>query len=205
LADVFEGADSMPGDALAGVEAARAALWELVEGTPWLVWMFLTKRPENVMGMVPERWRGGLPGNVWVGTSVEDQVTADVRIPELLLVPAGVLFLSCEPLLGEVSLEDLVRYKGARRMSCLSPHGFYGRRIDWVIAGGESGPGARPVHPNWVRLLRDDCHLNHVPFFFKQWGEFDEDGKRVGKKASGRLLDGETWDQLPGDCPEVVG
>jgi protein gp37 len=93
----------------------------------------------------------GLP-NVWLGVSVEDQQRADERIPDLLATPAAVRWISAEPLLGPVDLE---------------------RRLDWVVVGGESGPGARPMHPDWARSLRDQCAAS-VPFFFKQWGEWRE-------------------------------
>jgi protein gp37 len=91
--------------------------------------------------------------NVWLGVSVEDQQRADLRIPALLDTPAAVRFLSCEPLLGPVDLTSI-------------------RAVDWVICGGESGPGARPMHPEWARALRDQCQQAGVPFHFKQWGQF---------------------------------
>ena len=133
--------------------------------------------------------------NVWLGVSVENQKAADERIPLLLKTPAVVRFLSCEPLLGSVVLKG-------ERIGCLPDS-----RIDWVIAGGESGPKARPMHPEWARSLRDQCAAADVPFFFKQHGEYVsvsevagpgehyhfEDGatvRRVGKKAAGHLLDG---------------
>lgn len=100
--------------------------------------------------------------NVWLGVSVENQKAADERIPLLLQTPAAVRFLSCEPLLGPV---DLTRFSAHPLVPNAIP-------IDWVIAGGESGPGARPMHPDWVRELRDHCQAAGVPFFFKQWGEW---------------------------------
>jgi len=120
--------------------------------------------------------------NVWLGVSVEDQTRADERIPDLLRTPAAKRFLSCEPLLGPVDLGDIsaTTPTGIEQWNCLSREeaaraeieggddGF----IDWVIAGGESGPGARPAHPDWVRSLRDQCQSEGVPFFFKQWGEW---------------------------------
>jgi protein gp37 len=108
----------------------------------------------------------GLP-NVWLGVSVEDQATADKRIPLLLKTPAAVRFLSCEPLLGALDLCPWLPYEANR--------GWDGKmqpKLDWVIAGGESGPGARPCHPDWIRSLRDQCEAAEVPFFFKQWGEW---------------------------------
>lgn len=146
--------------------SARARLLNLIHNTPNLDWLLLTKRPQNINKLWDQaatEW--GEPGtlalplpNVWLGATVENQAAADTRIPELLGCPARVRFLSCEPLLGPIKL-DL-------------PAG-----INWVIAGGESGPGARPTHPDWVRGLRDQCRAAGVPFFFKSWGSWrDPDG-----------------------------
>ena len=172
--------------------------------------------------------------NVWLGTSVEDQATADTRIPHLLATPAAVRFVSAEPLLGPVDMTEIAWHRPDLRASViLDPlngiGGFSGPcpRLDWVIVGGESGPGARPMHPNWARSLRDQCQAAGVPFFFKQWGEWapwDDDNwslpdgcddveahdrailrdgvefLRVGKRAAGRLLDGGEWSQMPGEA-----
>ena len=194
----------------------------------------------------PIEWtKCGLP-NVWLGTSVEDQPTADARIPHLLAAPAAVRFLSAEPLLGPVDLTKIYPKIFAARANALTgiwrwdggPSRPESPRLDWVIVGGESGRHARPMHPDWARSLRDQCQAAGVPFFFKQWGEwkngsdFADDAqvvlrdsrvfankmgaavdadrvrpisglhptlmRRVGKKASGRLLDGRTWDEMPG-------
>lgn len=211
----------------------RDWLWPMVEETPWLRWLFLTKRPENVMRMTPLHWNKTFPDNVWIGTSVEDQKTADERIPHLLRIPAAVRFLSCEPLLGSVNLSrrsfqmsehehvsnkvcpltglgNLMRYPAG--MAELSQVG----RVHWVICGGESGPKARPMHPDWARSLRDQCEKAGVPFLFKQWGEWcpaltdlpevscrvitSDDGQRMfryGKKRAGRILDGREWNGFP--------
>lgn len=188
MADVFERRRDL-------VEP-RARLWELIAATPWLDWLLLTKRPQNVRHFVP--WRQW-PENVWLGTTVENDAWARKRLPYLVAAPAAVRFLSCEPLLGAV---DLSRWIGG---------------VDWVIAGGESGPGARPMNPEWARKLRDLCVEQGVAFHFKQWGHWvpedlasleewsgrqvrEMDGVRVvglGKKAAGRQLDGRTWDQFP--------
>ncbi len=114
--------------------------------------------------------------NVWLGVSVEDQTRADERIPHLLTTPAAVRFLSCEPLLGPVDL---------RRLD------VPGLGIDWVIAGGESGSGARPMHPDWARALRDQCGASGVPFFFKQWGEFGPGAGFVAEPSSRTVYRGE--------------
>lgn len=168
----------------------RARLFDLIEATPWLDWLLLTKRPQNVSNLAA--WGGpGLrdwPANVWLGTSVEDQRRADERIPRLLEVPARVRFLSAEPLLGPV---DLSTYFAVEWMDSLGApgtdeNGGYGHEmfatlsgrvgpaggLHWVIVGGESGPGARPMHPQWARDIRDQCAAADVPFFFKQWGDW---------------------------------
>jgi protein gp37 len=160
----------------------------------------LTKRPENVAAMVPQMWYlGHWPAHVWIGTSVENQEQADRRIPELLRIPAAVRFLSVEPLLGPVTLEDWLGnmfrcnrcgfsssdYKTIPLDRIPRPccgkcdHGLpqqrveiLGQGIQWVIVGGESGPNAWPMHPDWARAIRDECAAAGVPFFFKQWGEW---------------------------------
>lgn len=163
MADVFED------NASTVIIEGRMRLFDLIEETPNLIWQLLTKRPEKIMVFVPEHWRNGFPDNVWMGTSVENQNTADVRIPHLLKVPANVRFLSCEPLLGEV---DLTSDEIIRRILLYKPCFANSKGIDWVIAGGESGHHARPVHPDWIRSLRDQCKEAGVAFFFKQWGEY---------------------------------
>lgn len=189
MADVFEDHTA--------VVWARAALWELIARTPALDWLLLTKRPENVNRMAPALWGlNGWPASVWIGASVENQAAADKRIPELVQIPTEVRFLSCEPLLGPVDLsaclggsyETGVEYGGYREIACEPPD------IHWVIAGGESGPHARPMHPDWVRSLRDQCNGAGVAFHFKQWGG-------VRKHETGRMLDGRTWDEFPQSSP----
>ncbi|MFC4910907.1 DUF5131 family protein [Actinomadura gamaensis] len=124
-------------------------------------------------------WAWPLP-NVWLGVSVENQKWADIRVPALLNTSAAVRFLSAEPLLGPIDLTQAVRTMGSERghgltASFVHAGGCCQRRfhgIDWVIAGGESGPAARPAHPDWFRSLRAQCDGAQVPFFFKQWGMF---------------------------------
>lgn len=165
--------------------------------------------------------------NVWLGVSVEDQVRADERIPELLATPAAVRWISAEPLLEPVNLQYLGnrierpidslfgrsgsrdRYPDGGRGSIRWTPAGSEPHLDWVICGGESGPGARPMHAGWARSLRDQCVAAEIPFFFKQWGEFApvdsatdggdtrETMVRVGKLAAGRLLDGRIWDEIP--------
>lgn len=110
--------------------------------------------------------------NVWLGVSVEDQQRADLRIPALLQTPAAVRFLSCEPLLGPVSLFAARAALPPEQRVPMIDAGSLG--VDWVIVGGESGRGARPMHPGWVRTLRDECAATGVPFHFKQWGEWQD-------------------------------
>ncbi|TRZ48228.1 DUF5131 family protein [bacterium] len=183
--------------------------------------------------------------NVWLGCSVENQATADERIPLLLRTPAAVRFVSYEPALGPLDLDgDSYSLSGwLRGWHCESEHDnrcdgscsagrcpvptqVQNEKLDWVIVGGESGPGARPMHPGWARSVRDQCQAAGVPFFFKQWGEWAEamaptqkiekdpgsfqigkngpwifdDGSisvRTGKKLAGRLLDGREWNEFP--------
>jgi protein gp37 len=166
LADVFEDHPTiMPG--------WRADLGRLIQNTPYLDWLLLTKRPGNVVRMLPDFWINfsepyGMPENVWLGTTVENQETADKRIPELLKIPARVRFLSCEPLLGPIQLG--VSFVGGS--FALYDYGVPDSRFHWVIAGGESGPNARPSHPYWFRSLRDQCQAAGVAFHFKQHGEW---------------------------------
>lgn len=139
--------------------------------------------------------------NVWLGVSVENNDAARDRIIYLASVPSAVRFLSCEPLLGPVNLWPWLELTHNKWT------GKPGSIIDWVICGGESGPGARPMHPDWARSLRDHCKRSGVPFFFKQWGEYspglvpgngDEPAYfKVGKKVAGRLLDGILHDEYP--------
>jgi protein gp37 len=149
--------------------------------------------------------------NVWLGTSVSDQASADERIPHLLRAPAAVRFVSAEPLLGPVNLCNIHRSQGEYidALWCEETGDddplFGGATLDWIIVGGESGPKARPMHPDWARSLRDQCVAAGTAFFFKQWGEwaprYDGAGRehptRVGKKTAGHVLDGQVWQQLP--------
>jgi protein gp37 len=115
--------------------------------------------------------------NVWLGVSAEDQARADERIPDLLATPAAVRWLSAEPLLGPVNLDEIAiprpELRASMMWSALREWGGAPAKLDWVVVGGESGPGARPMHPDWARSLRDQCAAAGVPFFFKQWGEFE--------------------------------
>lgn len=196
LADVFDNA--VPAD-------WRRDLFDLIARTPRLDWLLVTKRVGNVGNMLPVPFDfDHIYPNVWIGISVVNQEEADRDIPKLLDVPARVRFLSMEPLLGPVDLSD--------HLACLCGM-CGGEHLDWVIVGGESGPGARPMQPDWVRSIRDQCDAMSVPFLFKQWGEWapnwlnDNAGVKVpgsewidkmGKKSAGRLLDGVQHDGYPG-------
>ena len=178
-----------------------------------------------MLGNTPEgkearKWALKPVQNVWLGVTAENQQRADERIPILLEIPAAVRFVSVEPMLGLVDLTgirfdrntimNVLEGCGINRLSpCQSIPNAFCEKINWVICGGETGPGARPMHPDWVRSLRDQCQDSGVPFFFKQWGEFEYlrqgakngDGKivahKVGKKRAGRLLDGREWNEMP--------
>ena len=141
------------------------------------IYQVLTKRPERMVEYVD--WENGAdwPDHVWAGVSVENQYWADRRIPLLATVPAKVRFLSVEPLLKAVDLSAHLE------------------DIQWVIVGGESGHRSRPMAAEWAIRVRDDCRDAGVPFFFKQWG-----GRT--SKANGRLLEGQTWDQMPSVSPQ---
>ena len=215
MSDLFH--EALPDEAIDRVFAVMALC-------PHITFQILTKRPERMLRWftpdwdaeretwervrvkaallkrtMSEEWNWPL-SNVWLGVSVEDQATADARIPLLLQTPAAIRFVSYEPALGPVDFADLRAFPGY---------------IDWIIAGGESGPGARPPHPAWFRSARDQCQSAGVAFFFKQWGEHHPitrtDGihespfgpvgsqhmSRVGKKKAGALLDGREWKQFP--------
>lgn len=171
MADVFEDRRDL--------DAGRLRLFRMIEDTPYLDWLLLTKRPENMSVLTPDDWRTRWPVNAWAMTTVENQREADKRIPELVKVPAVVRGLSCEPLLERIDLE----LRGRN-------YGIGTEYVNWVICGGESGHGARPMQPDWALDLRNQCMSAGVPFFFKQWGG-------VNKQRAGRTLDGRTWDEVP--------
>lgn len=193
--------------------------------------MVLTKRPERmkrvVEMMADNDFLGRVLPNLWLGVTAENQEMADLRIPVLLQTPAAKRFVSVEPMLGPVDLSRLTHipcpHKG--RWCSLCDIGIGHLAIGWIICGGESGPGARPMHPDWARSLRDQCQAAGVPFFFKQWGEWGdvvnmrrdvafrpigpkephrfhmwpdrELSLRVGKLSSGSSLDGKAWKEFP--------
>ena len=173
-------------EARADLDPARARLFKLIDDTRALDWLLLTKRPHRWADVHPmaRRVAAGVDlawaSNIWLGTTVENQKWAEVRIPQLLRERARcqTLFLSVEPLLEPIDLRPWLS------------------QIDWVIVGGESGEGSREMQAAWVRSLRDQCVSYGVPFYFKQWGDM-RDGIRVGKKKLGSKLDGVEWKQFP--------
>jgi protein gp37 len=200
MADVFENRkDLIP---------HRLRLLELIGKTPHLDWLLLTKRIHLVRKQLPKGYQ--LPSNVWLGATVENQASAGKRIKYLLeFTSPAVRFLSCEPLLGPLDISEFLR------------RGPLGTRVDWVIAGGESGHGSRPMEPQWPDDLRKQCSAARVPFHFKQWGHWapielagaavtsktvirivKHAGSEislagVGKGKTGRSLGGKLWDQFP--------
>jgi len=235
--------------------------WLAIEHNPRHTFMILTKRPEKMKKFFDFLFRDpvektGLrqPFNLYLGVSVENQQTADERIPILLQIPVAKRFVSVEPMLGPVKLsQDWVDYlegwdteaehgrhdEHGNCVDCPVPVQVQTEKLDWVLCGGETSPGARPVHPDWIRSLVEQCQAAGVPFFFKSWGEWEKSGhdsthllnadgrfvkrseamlrisdtrqddlvdrghlgwirmKKVGKKRSGRLLDGKIWDEMP--------
>lgn len=163
------------------LQHVRMRLLRLIVDTPNLDWLLLTKRPECYTRAVMLGEQDALPRNVWLGTSVEDQAAADMRIPQLLRIPASVRFLSVEPLLGPVDLEPWLHCDGFCPKSP-EPDGAYhydqcpirsdgsGPKIDWVIVGGESGPNARPCNVEWIRSIVRQSKAAGVPAFVKQLG-----------------------------------
>jgi protein gp37 len=146
-------------------------VFDTMERADWHVFQILTKRSSLMRNFLRRRYGSGrAPIHLWFGVSVEDGTKLS-RIRHLHEAPAGIRFLSIEPLIAPVGTLDL-------------------NGIDWVIVGGESGPKARPMHPDWVRAVRDQCEAAQVAFFFKQWG-----GRRP--KSGGRKLDGREWNQFP--------
>lgn len=209
---------------------------------PGHTFMVLTKRPHRVLDWLwwlGEYWPGDSPVNInlsakghfgkhiWLGVTAENQKRADERIPILLQIPAAVRFVSIEPMLGPVDLTSIrfdrhtimnvLEGSGTNRLSPYqSIRNAFCNRINWIICGGETGPGARPMHPDWVRLIRYQCQESGTPYFFKSWGDWAPahilephtaitfDGKtaryamkKVGKKAAGHLIDGQEWRQFP--------
>lgn len=176
-------------------EFVARVFWTMAR-TPTHTYQILTKRPARMRDWIRgARARrilgpaGPLPvplPNVWIGTSIENQRELERRLEPLLETPAAIRFLSCEPLLGPLDFEE----RPVDPLSTMGPWSRLELGIGWVIVGGESGPGARSMAPEWARGIRDQALAAGIPFFFKQWG-----GPR--KAAAGRELDGRVWEEFP--------
>lgn len=221
MADVFDNEAPL---------GARERLWALIRATPNLDWLLLTKRIGNAPRMLPADWGAGYP-NVWLMATIANQEEAGRDVAKLLAIPAVIHALSVEPMLGPVDLTALPIPRDALLPGYGTSHGFRfnalkrddermfntNSQIDWVVAGGESGSNARPMHPSWARSLRDQCVAAGVAFHYKQHGEWLSElgtgnyrnmsiihsfgdgyiARRVGKLIAGRTLDGRTWDEFP--------
>jgi len=150
-------------------------VFDVMEQTPRHIYQLLTKRAERMANFLSSRV---VPKNVWVGVTVENREHGLPRMAVLKAIDAPVRFVCMEPLLEDLGHLDL-------------------SDIQWVIAGGESGPRARPMKPEWVGKIKRQCDSSQTPFFFKQWGAWGPDGKRRSIKANGRLLSGRTWEGMP--------
>lgn len=151
-------------------------VFEVIRRAPQHTFQVLTKRAERMAAFFADY--GEAPVNAWLGTTVEDRRHGVPRLDWLRRVPARIRFVSAEPLLENLGTLDLTG-------------------IHWVIVGGESGPKARPMKPEWVLNIKHQCDEQHAAFFFKQWGGWGADGKKRAKKQNGRLLQGRTWDGVP--------
>lgn len=211
MADVFEDRRDL--------DIRRTRLWFLIEETPWLDWLLLTKRPENMANdahLVPHSWRGGWPANAWAGTTTEHQAAAAARVPELLKVPARIRFLSVEPMLGPVDLTPWLWGRAVPCRQCPSDAdcvcGYRTREqngcpsISWAIYGGESGHGARACNLEWIRGGLEQCRAAGVVPFVKQLGAFPFDGAPVstdyGRHVPGMLRLAHRAGSDPAEWPE---
>ena len=176
LADVFDNDRSI-------TSSWHGDLWHLIDKTPNLDWLLLTKRPQNIKKMLPETygapaWDSGWK-NVWLGTTAENQEEADRRVPHLLQVPAVTHFVSAEPLLDEITFIEYLhdsdcdvlneKFGPQYQCTCEEPHEY---RVNWIIAGGESGPGFRPMQIEWAESIRQQCEAAGTAYFFKQDSAF---------------------------------
>jgi len=189
---------------------------QVIRQCPQHLFIILTKRPENIK----DKMTGDFPENVWLGVTAENQEMANKRIPILLQIKAAKRFVSIEPMLGPIDFDEfnmIVDVNGKKSFIA-----WYNEGINWIICGGESGSKARPLHPDWVRSIRNQCKKAGTAFFFKQWGEWlpmdhtNEDQYfkskrsievgysystntmfRVGRKTAGDILDGEEFKEWP--------
>jgi protein gp37 len=180
----------------------RADLFDLIGRTPNLDWLLLTKRIGTAHRLyIESELCTDFPRNVWLGATICNEAEADRDIPKLLATPAAVRFLSIEPMLGPIDLTRIAPAIFAAKANALTgkwkwdggPTRVETATIDWVICGGESGPKARPMHPAWVRSLREQCAHHGVPFLFKQWGEWAPYERRTGFDWRPKPGDHCTW------------
>jgi protein gp37 len=162
-------------------------VFTVADTCPKHTFIYLTKRPQNVCEFLLKSRRGAFSHNEWIGITVENQARFDERWPHLRDIPASIKFLHLEPLLGPVDISSALPY------------------VQWVVVGGENGPGARPMHPDWVRSIRDQCVAAGIPFWFKGLGSrvfIPGSSQNTGwilkpDKDEKRLLDGREWNELP--------
>jgi protein gp37 len=183
----------------AAPDGERERFARLILDTPNLIWLLLTKRIGNASAMLGTMFPDGTPDNVWLGATIVNQTEADRDIPKLVDAPASIRFLSMEPLLGEVDLSQWIAPSGKPGDLQAAP------MIDGIFVGGESGRGARPMHPSWARSLRDQCDAAGVAYHFKQWGEWAPANDHAGcdlidrdrtKIMSGFFDYGDQWNPL---------
>jgi len=194
------------------IDKVMDTIWHTPE--PKHTYLLLTKRASRAYQYFNNHRylldiKGSFP-HLWLGITVCNQAEADQKIPLLLELPAAVRWVSVEPMLGAVDLGAAVgRKHGAAYHDTNGPCTCdRDKRLDWVVCGGETGPGARPMHPDWARGLRDQCAAAGAPFFLKSLGEWGPGARewhvddmwmeRIGKRRAGRLLDGQEWLQMPG-------
>ena len=165
----------------------RSWLFKLIQDTPHLDWIIITKRIGNVTEMLPADWGMGYP-NVWLMATICNQDEASRDIPKLLKTPAAIHGISAEPLLGPLEITHWTK----RWQEPHSGGGWTSHEtiLDWVIVGGESGPGARHMQPSWAEVIAEECNATHTPFFFKQWGG-------QNKRSDGRTLNGREYSEFP--------
>lgn len=191
---------------------------DMIKENPQHTFMFLTKRVENMFKYFQEHPENMNIKNLWIGTTIENQREVEARIPILLQIPfKNIRFVSVEPMLGEIDLTSIIKLEFydlnalTGKMIDLDPafadsypENNKTNKLNWVICGGETGNGARPLHPSWVNALYEQCKNHNTPFFFKAWGEWTYDllngeqkSTKVGKNAAGSLLNGQKYNEFP--------
>ena len=205
ISDIFEKPYPVEGEPEITTHDLRLEYFKAIEQHPELTFLLLTKRPQSITKYIPDHWHTALPSNVWFGCTVVNQEEANRDIPYLLAAPGtGNKFLSIEPILGPIDMFAELAFQN------------HHNRIEWIIAGGESGHNARQSNPEWYRSLRDTCKIFDVHFFFKQWGvyaptcETYTDGHGIvhevmarGKKHPNEL-DGQIYEAYPASMTETL-